>query len=130
MATADSLQWGYKAPSIEAPALWGARAIYGRDFGRNLYRTELLWDRQDLKADTDEAREALKRKLNGTAKRKGALHRFLKLADAAKFPGDVDIDEKAASLDVDGVTFTFWTAGQSGYLYITARLAAKPGGTP
>jgi hypothetical protein len=90
----------------EAVAAWGARAIYNG-------QVDLVWDRQDLKADDDELKEKLKRKLNG-----GALAAFMNWAEDRFFGHHDDVQ----SFTNRGVRFWASTNASYGYLYVTATL--------
>jgi hypothetical protein len=124
MTNAADLSFGLKQSTIEAPALWGARAILNTVRGGNLL-VDIVWDRQDLKGEKEADFLALQRKLNGTKSRKGAIQAF---CDAV-FKGKVypaDLPEQVEPVTLKGVEFHACTMRNSGYLYITARLAPVP----
>jgi hypothetical protein len=109
MKIAD-LQFGFKrTPIAEAPAFWGARAIYSRG------EVDLLWDRQDLVADDDAAKARLKKAVNA------ALKKFCKWAGGHQFAQD---NSEVRELVTKGVHFWASTNASYGYLYVTAALEA------
>jgi hypothetical protein len=107
----ETLGFGCHSSTIpDAPALWGARAIYT---GR---RVDLLVDRQDLVGESDAAKAALRATLNG-----GALRQFIKWAND-RFDG---YSREIESMEFDGITFVASTNGSHGYLYVTAYNTAE-----
>lgn len=132
---ASQLEWGLRREDIEAPALWGARAIYRGGI------VDLLYDRQSVVATDDDARGKLiatinavgphsippKLPLAATASRaartpkkiKGsAVKAFMEWARDRFWGGDVRVE----SVVFGGVEFTASTNASHGYLYITARV--------
>lgn len=108
MKNASQLEWGLKHTDIQAPALWGARTIYYT--GRI---PDILWDRCDFIAETDEDKETLKRALNG-----GAFKQFLEWA-----PSHFNQSEAGRKVvTFDKVCFYADTNASCGYLYVTAHL--------
>lgn len=107
----DKLGWGYKSDAIEAPALWGARAIFT---GR---KVDILWDRQDMIGETKD-RTALSLALNGRGANGGALDAFRRLVEA----GEVETEDGGSTTDLKGVRFYCGERRSGGYLYITAHL--------
>ena len=114
MSLVTQLTFGLKHPAIPvAPAFWGARAIYSRG------EVDLLWDRQDLVADDDKAKEKLKKALNAAA----GLKKFCKWAGGYQFADDnAEVQELVTK---NGVHFWASTNASYGYLYITAILEDK-----
>jgi hypothetical protein len=116
---ANMLGFGLLSDTIEAPALWGARAIFT---GRVV---DFLWDRQALIADETAAGQKVKANLiavlNGPGGNgKGAISGFKLAIDS----GVVDVPNEGppATLDVRGARFHFSERGSHGYLYVTAHL--------
>lgn len=118
---ASDLAWGLRDAAIEAPALWGARAIFTERV------VDFLWDRQDLRADDPAAKTLLMAHLNGTrgngGNGRGAIAKFKRLVDR----GAVEIPEgrEPAVIALDGVRFYASELDSSGYLYVTAHLIEK-----
>lgn len=127
---ASSLAWGFKLATsqdgsvIEAPALWGARLIFNEPSSDQYSRPiELLWDRQDIQADTEEAKAALLAKLNGTPNGTGAIQALIDFLshEARKYRID---RTSTARFDrtLKGVRFRGSPNGSHGYVYVTASL--------
>lgn len=123
MADAKDLGFGYARQEIRAPALWGARAIFTGGI------VDIVWDRQDLKADNAAAKKALIAALNGpepgSRRNPGAIARFKMRVEGMVVDGKIDPDEREGiqhEVEIDGVLFTCSTNGSHGYLYITAHL--------
>jgi len=120
------LMWGLKDVEFDAPAIWGARAILTLETEQlkteSKYHdvVELLWDRQELRADDGVSREDLKLALNGRTGKPGAIVKFIKLAYNSKLNFYTAEPQKVV---VGNVEFYFSTKDSHGYLYITARLA-------
>jgi hypothetical protein len=107
----ETLGFGCRSTTIpNAPALWGARAIYT---GR---KVDLLPNRQDLVGDSDAAKAALRTALNGSA-----LRKFIKWAND-RFDG---YSREIESMEFDGITFVASTNASHGYLYVTAYKTAE-----
>ena len=111
MPTADKLGWGVKDPDIEAPVLWGARAIVDRD-RKDKPLFDLLWDRQDW---LGEETHRLKDKLNDRAL--DALWVHLRKTYDTECNDDED-----HFISLEGVKFWYNSHTHCGYLYITACL--------
>lgn len=111
MTNHGNLGFGCRSTTIpDAPAFWGARAIYT---GR---KVDLLPDRQDLVSDSDDAKAALRTALNS-----GALRKFIRWAND-RFDG---YSREIESVEFDGITFVASTNGSHGYLYVTAYKTAE-----
>lgn len=103
------LEFGFKRANVEAPVLWGARAIYTG------LVVDLLPDRQSM-LGSDEDRAAFGAKLNA-----GALRKFCRWAKDRFEPSS----DAAETVVIGGVEFTCSTNASYGYLYITARPALE-----
>lgn len=125
MANAKNLGFGYTRDEIRAPALWGARAIFTGGI------VDIVWDRQDLKADDAASKKALIAALNspepGSRRNPGAIARFKMRVEGMVAEGKIDTDDDGTTVireTIDGVVFLASTNGSHGYLYMTAWLAA------
>jgi hypothetical protein len=106
-----NLGFGFYSSTIpDAPAFWGARAIYTN------YTVDLLPDRQHLVGDSDAAKDALRVALNS-----GALRKFIRWAKD-RFDG---YSNEIESVEFDGITFVASTNASHGYLYVTAYKTAE-----
>jgi hypothetical protein len=136
MTKASELAWGFKlvAPQdggpvpaeIEAPALWGARLILN-DPHAGRPTVELLFDRQDLQADTEDARAALVKALDGEPKGEGAIKALL--AFLTREARHYRIGRESADRfdrTLKGVRFRGSPNASHGYVYVTASLENIP----
>jgi len=105
----SELAFGLKSAGVEAPVLWGARAIYTG------LVVDLLPDRQDM-VGTEEDRKAFREKMNA-----GPLRKFIRWAKDRFEPSRADVE----AVVIGGVEFTCSTNASYGYLYITARPAPE-----
>lgn len=132
MTKAIDLEWGFKlvAPqdgtepsaNIEAPALWGARLILN-DIHAGRPVVELLFDRQDLKADTEEAKAALVKALDGEKKGEGAIKALIDfLTREARHYRISRESRDRFDRTLRGVRFRGSPNASHGYVYVTANL--------
>lgn len=103
---ATDLEWGLKLAGVEAPALWGARAIF--DYSGKRPIVDVVWDRQGAQGERPAVAQLL-----ALLNDKGVLNAFRRLVAL-----DPPESEEVQTVEIDGVSF--WYALRGGYVYITA----------
>ena len=100
----------------DVPAVWGARLIWPND---------LLRDRQDLAAHTDEAKEALMAWLNGDDLGRGAISRMRHALESPYSLGltpDMPFKEEAVIYEDEHGKIVGSAQSSYGYLYVAGWL--------
>jgi hypothetical protein len=104
------LRFGYRRHPEDLRAVWGARLIAPND---------LLWDRQGLIADDDEAKAELVAWLNGEVRGQGALNEALRRL--ARIPL-ANVDEEVVIYEDATGKIVGNTQASHGYVYVAGWL--------
>lgn len=111
----QELAFGRRSYPDNVQAVWGARLIWPND---------LVWNRQDIQADNDEAKDELVAWLNGPGRGDGALHEALtKLREpGTNFGWGSDSTDEAVIYEDEQGKIVGSPQGSFGYVYVCGWL--------
>lgn len=118
----DALHFGYRKYPDDLLAVWGARLIFPND---------LVWDRQDLQATDDDAKQALIAWLNGPNSGDGAIAKMREILRSVNQRykispdlGDGRGDDEHVIYEDDEGKIVGSPQSSGGYLYVAGWLKA------